>query len=644
MAEERPTFLMKIHRYLMIILIPGFLAGALAGIGEAVFLSAVTGKVLMRTSLFFHPFLGAVAAVVFSIIMGIFSVFIRGIYGTRGLESIYFSAVFVLMTFSIISNVILKATGLTETMLSSYLLSLVLVTIFFFIGLGLLGLFKKFAALIKIRWQFIGIISYVVIASLMSISAYYTSRSRITFEPYDLLDNAKVAGKPYIVFIIVDALRSDWLSLAGYDIDTPNFEDIAADGIYYPNAIANCSWTKPSVASIITSMYPFQHNALTVNDILNPDLVTIAEIMRDMGYYTVGFHNNPHIGSGNNFHQGFNYYTDLFPFKQFKERPDSDFRLFRLHRQILSFFLSKSSPEQITGLYYKDAIGTSRHAINWIAGNRDKKFFLFLHYMDPHSPYFIHPYNGVKYDPQRAQHFNPREPTPEDIETLKEVYRQEVVYIDSAIGMLTDYLKEIGIYDSTLITIISDHGEEFYEHQGWIHARTLYDEVIRIPMLIKLPDSKMAGTVDTSLVQALNLAPTVLSCLGHDIPQSWEGFNLLAGSGDTWAISHTNKQYNSRSLRNLNEKLYLAYPENLPKDAIVKKLQNIPPVGYYRLDLDPMEQNNLADNPEYSGRIAEMTDSLTAMQERLKANSVEAMSIELDPATAAQLKALGYIE
>ncbi|MBD3169195.1 MAG: sulfatase-like hydrolase/transferase [candidate division Zixibacteria bacterium] len=644
MSSENPSMIIKIYKYIINTLVPGFLAGAVAGIGETIYLSIVTERVLMRSSLFFYPFLGTVAVFLFSIIIGILSLFIKGIYRTKGLSNIYFTATLVLMIFSIIPKVIFQQFGFPSSMLLSYLLSLVFVALFFFAGLGMLLLFRNFSRLIKIPWQFSGVILYVLITAIISVSAFSTTGSDVKFEPYDMSENDKVSDKPYVLFIIIDALRFDWLSLTGYDIDTPNFDKFAEDGIYYPNAIANCSWTKPSIASIITSMYPFQHNALTEYDVLNPEVSTIGEIMRDLGYYTIGYHNNLHIGVANNFHQGFNHYQSLFPFKKMKELPKSDFRLFSLHRPLLAFFLSKSSPKQITRLYYLDGVATSQRVIDWISTNRDKKFFFFLHYMDPHSPYFVHPFNGVKYDPYKPEHFDPQNPTPEDIERIKEVYRQEVVYTDKALGNLMDYLKEINLYDSTLIAIISDHGEEFYEHQGWIHARTLYDEVIRIPMLIKFPFSEMGGTIDSSLVQSIDLAPTLLSYLGTEIPGTWEGVDLLNRDSWEWTISHTNKKHDSRSLRDLDEKLYIAYSSDLPDSMVEKKLRSIPPLGYYRLDKDPLEQNNLANAPEYSQRVTELKDSLVNMVNALKANSVEGISVELDPATKAQLKALGYID
>src|SRR5262249_46501051 len=131
--------------------------------------------------------------------------------------------------------------------------------------------------------------------------------------------------------------------------------------------------------------------------------------------------------------------------------------------------------------YYQDSRTVNAAVFPWLERNRDDRFFLLLHYMDPHDPYFRHPYDGEAI----ARVENPN-PSPALAARMRELYAGEVHYMDESFGALIAFLRREGLYDEMAIVLVADHGEEFHEHGGWWHGTTLYDEQIHIPMLIKL--------------------------------------------------------------------------------------------------------------------------------------------------------------
>lgn len=293
-------------------------------------------------------------------------------------------------------------------------------------------------------------------------------------------------------------------------------------------------------------------------------------------------------------------------------------------------------------LLYRPAEETSRTAIEWIKNNRDRKFFMFLHYIDPHNPYYYHPFNGKSESPPG---WGASPPTSSDrLKILRDLYRGEVEYSDEALGAFLDYLERINIYDSTLIMLVSDHGEEFYDHSGWGHGATLYDEQIRELFVLKEPFQNRAGAVDSSLVESIDIAPTLVAYVGGAVPDRWEGCDVLKtdtirptepGPFDSWSLAKADwLKFTCTSLRNHSEKLYLVYHKD---DAMTN-------IEYYDLRHDPLEKNDLSGYMRFRDRIKSLRDTISYMEESLSATSVSAGLKELDKATIQQLKGLGYIQ
>ena len=218
---------------------------------------------------------------------------------------------------------------------------------------------------------------------------------------------------PNVILVGADTLRADRLSCYGYgDSQTPNIDALAADGVLYTEMTAQASWTKPSFATIFTSLYPSSHTATGKPHRLPEAVITLAEVLAAGGYHTGGYANNPSISPAFGFDQGFADYLYLPPAYLFAgNEAASQTALYQIARRMWAMVAgSRIYPQQ----FYQEAPVINRHALEWLEANGSTRFLLFLHYMDPHDPYFEHPYNGVGY--ARASNQNPDPVTGPDLQ------------------------------------------------------------------------------------------------------------------------------------------------------------------------------------------------------------------------------------
>ncbi len=472
--------------------------------------------------------------------------------------------------------------------------------------------------------------TYLMIIILAAAVSFFGGPSAGT----DRVELTGTADGPNVLLIIVDTLRADHLQAYGYDaIETPAIDGLAADGILYRKDFSQASWTKPAIASIMTGLYPSTHQAIHKANILPDDVTTLAESLEGAGYNTIGLPNNENIFPARNFQQGFKVYEPLEPdFFFFATESAFHLTLYNQMRLVRERFLFQSKQVQH---YYQDAARVDEHATEWLDRIADKgSFFLFLHYMEPHDPYFPHPYDGTGF----ARVNNPH-PSPEMAQTYMETYDGEIVYLDEHLGELFDHLKEAGLYDDLMIVLTGDHGEEFFEHNGWWHGTTLYEEQINVPLIIKLPGNEHGGTEVEGLVRSIDVAPTILSLAGAEAPPTLQGHNILpdsAGvvSGQDFVFSEEQLEGNAlQSVRGEAWKLILANDGN-PRGLEPEELYNLPS--------DPTESANL------SGDERDVVDSL---RERAAQTSSQALEVavkaeaqEMGDVERERLKALGYVQ
>jgi arylsulfatase A-like enzyme len=435
---------------------------------------------------------------------------------------------------------------------------------------------------------------------------------------------------PSVILIMVDTLRADHLSCYGYTAHrTPAIDALAADGTRFARAYSQASWTRPSVATILTSLYPSSHQAVHKSDVLPQQVVTLPEVMQGAGYRTIGFADNINVAPLFGFGQGFDEYVFLEPAFFFSATESAaELTIYNQLRLIRERYFSNVKHVEN---YYQPAEVVTAHALEWVAQHgAQRPFFMFLHYMDPHDPYFTHPYNGEAL----ARVANPN-PDPAQADRYRAAYDGEIRYLDTEIGRLLDGLKTRGLYDRGLIVLTADHGEEFYEHGGWWHGLTLYDEQITVPLIVKPPGG--AGAVSQALVSSLDIAPTILALAGLAAPAAMQGqalgLDAEAPAPRDHAFAEQDLEGNIlQAYRSAGWKLIQANPGN-PR--------GLPPRQLFEVARDPHEMHDLAGSR--GDQVAALAAHLSAVQSHAVAVAVRGSETAIDSATEERLRALGYV-
>jgi arylsulfatase A-like enzyme len=251
--------------------------------------------------------------------------------------------------------------------------------------------------------------------------------------------------------------------------------------------------------------------------------------------------------------------------------------------------------------------------------------------MDPHDPYFVHPYDGEGY----ARVANPNPPAAV-AEKYRRLYDGEVAYLDAHIGALLDDLRARGLYDRTLIVLTADHGEEFQEHGGWWHGTTLYDEQIRVPLIVK-PAGGAGGRVIEDLATSLDVAPTVLAAAGLPVPATLQGHALPLDGGPAtgWTSVFAEEDLEGnvlQAVRSREWKLVTANPGN-PRGLPAEEL--------FDLGKDPGEQADVLPRAPAEAEVMRAELGRAVLQARAHAGASE--QVGADAATEERLRALGYV-
>lgn len=296
------------------------------------------------------------------------------------------------------------------------------------------------------------------------------------------------AEAPNIIFITVDTTRADRMGfLGGKKGLTPNLDTLAGQGVVFEHAYSQAPLTPVSHATIFTGTYPQFHTVTDFGHPLPSLLPFLPEILKKSGYRTAAFIGSlildPKANMAPGFDRGFDFFDAGF---HPKRGPNED----RYH-----------SVERRAG----DVVG---HAMRWMETNKSGKapFFIWIHLYDPHAPY---------------------DPPPPFDRRFSDAYDGEIAYADSALGKLFSYLRQHGLYDRALITMMSDHGESLGAHGESMHGIFLYDETIRVPLLFKLPGELLAGRRVPSRVRLVDVAPTLLSMLSLPLPPTFQGESLV---------------------------------------------------------------------------------------------------------------------
>jgi arylsulfatase A-like enzyme len=443
---------------------------------------------------------------------------------------------------------------------------------------------------------------------------------------------AAPAGAPNLVILMIDTLRADRLRAYGYAAaKTPHIDALAAAGTRYAHAFAQASWTRPSVATILTGQYPSSHGAVHKADILPDRVETLAELLQRAGYHTTAFANNANVTPAFNFQQGFDEFHYLAPSLFFwADEPAAQLAFYgglRLLRE--RFFARRVDVHN----YYQPAEVVTREVKSWLdqRASATRPFFAFIHYMDPHDPYFVHPYNGEGY--ARVANPNP----PGDVaEKYSRLYDGEIAYLDQHLGALFDDLKRRGLWERTLIALTADHGEEFQEHGGWWHGTTLYDEQIHVPLIVK-PAGRGAGRVVEEFATSLDIAPTLLAAAGAPASPTMQGHVLPLNGGPAPSrqsvFAEEDLEGNVlQAVRTREWKLISANPGN-PRGLAPEEL--------YEVARDPGERQEVLGKSPAQAEMMRAELGKSVVEARAHAGASEQAGT--DAATHERLRALGYV-
>ncbi len=440
---------------------------------------------------------------------------------------------------------------------------------------------------------------------------------------------AALAERPNLILVMVDTLRADALSCYGGPVEAPALCGLAEDGGSRLLGYSHASWTKPAAATLLTSLLPSSHGAVSKPAALPGEVQLVSETLQQHGYVTGGIVSNINLTASFGFDQGWDEYHYLGPdYLAGAKESSSKLILYQIARKIVF----RLKPGHRVSDFYQDAETVNGVAFDWLERHRDARFFLLLHYMDPHDPYFVHPYDGTAVARVEREH-----PDPAEAGRMRALYDGEIRYLDRHVAELVERLRALGVYDDSLIVVTADHGEEFHEHGGWWHGKTLYEEQIAVPLLVKWPQgAPERGSVgDGRVARLLDVAPTLVARAGAPVPEAMQGADLVSATDEPVIFAEEDHEGNVLSaVRSGAWKLILANDGN-PRGLATTEL--------YALDRDPGEARNLA--PDHADTVARLRDEASAQARFAESRAVGASeTAQLSREECEKLRVLGYVQ
>lgn len=422
----------------------------------------------------------------------------------------------------------------------------------------------------------------------------------------------RASPRPSIVLITIDTLRADHLEAYGYDRPTaPRIKQLADRGVLFQSALSQANWTLPAMASILTSLYPFEHGAVLAERKLGPQTLTLAQALRDAGYHTIGVVSHTFVSSQYGFDRGFVVFDE----------------------------------SQI-----KDDDATTSAALSQLATLRvaeaPRPFFLWVHYFDPHYSYVRQPdfdfaagYEGPlgeRIDWWSLEKMRRKQQlTPADLRYAVNVYDEEIAHTDRAIGDLLDGIEALGPSGEVVYIVTADHGESFMERGRLFHNRDVYDELIRVPLVIAgaiSPDYR--GLIATAPVETRSIPATVMVLAGV-AGHGFQGRDLLRSLNPAEAPPYV-----------FSEGSAAWNPEDRTRAVVGggwKLIQLLDTGGYelYDLTRDPVEKRD-----RYTSDDAEVRKIRGKLQRALdgfgRTGAPSGAALEMTDELEGRLRALGY--
>ena len=403
-----------------------------------------------------------------------------------------------------------------------------------------------------------------------------------------------------IVIFLVDTLRADALGFMGYPRPvSPRLDAWAEKGVIFEAATTPAGWTRPAVVSLFSGLYPASHGVQDKEHVAPESLSMLAEVLGSVGYQTTGLVSNFAASGEFGLGQGFDRYK--FFDKTIEAHPDDSKRL-----------------------NYVSIAGMDAEVRAFLSNPPAEPFFLYVHTTDPHAPYIP----GPKH---RLFGRSPRDR-----------YDGEVHYTDHYIGSWLDLMQESGLLDRSVVLLTADHGEEFEEHGGIGHGITVFDECVRVPLVLWSRDVQpgrrralvsLADIPATLLEAARMLSP---SGFAEQSRSFWE-IATEQDRPDAWSWAYSELVYPSKGIA-------FAYREGESKAVHIVRDRYRPQGGRYLFDLatDPHEQINLFDSKTSQAR--EIFDKLRSVRSEHLERMVESETQPLEGDALERMRSLGYVD
>ena len=460
-------------------------------------------------------------------------------------------------------------------------------------------------------------------------------------------DQLTGSGNVNVVIYVIDTLRRDRLGLYGYEKRTsPNLDKLAREGFVFDRCYAPAPWTLPSVVSLLTSTYPVDHGVVFPGQMVGSDLKPLACHMKDLGYRTAAVVANVFAGKGSGLEQGYDFirYEDKFvnleaveqwlddqgrgPIFLYLQSMEPHYPLVPPLKLIRRFGSADLATRRTVSALWRDYIALTK----WDSDNK-------------------HPLGST--DNTAAQ----RALIAKLLQFRKQIdvlYDASVAWADHNVGQLVKLLKKKKLWDHTLLIVVSDHGEELYEHGGWAHDQSLYEELVRVPMIWRFPDLKSRRRRIAYPANLIDLVPTLAEYLGHpEIAAGARGVSLMP------AVLERSPQQQPKAFISSVRINYRKYfkPWKIERGDFNinvyrgnhKAIWNVEPdqVELYDLSADPTEQNNLAaERAQLAQQLRQVArDWLAARPDfSFTAAADQLPTLDaLDQDTRERLRALGYI-
>lgn len=416
-----------------------------------------------------------------------------------------------------------------------------------------------------------------------------------------------------LILISLDTLRHDRLGCYGYEQPvSPTMDLFAKEGFQFMNFYAQAPYTLPSHASLFSSLYPTVHGMHDFRGRMTEGITLLAERLAEHGLATASFNNGGFVSHEFGFHRGFDLYCEVDP--------------------IGHWYLMGRSPDNPNRLA-DGSPGSLDKALTWLREVKGKRFFLFLH------TFMIHDYLPPK---DLAMHFNENCPSRlrpaekncrlinheyvkehgisrDDLAHFVNMYDATVKAADNMVGKVLSQLEELGLLDTTIVVITSDHGEEFMEHGSVQHGKSVYDEVIHVPLLMHVPGMEGGKKVDTFINQ-VDVMPTLLEIMGIPPVKGMQGHSflpLMKGREGKDRIIFGEVQLPKRTFRHCIIVDGWKYVEGRIDSSLVFPALN--PVEFFELKTDHREQHNLLNEyPDKADQYKAMMDRFRADLERTR--------------------------